>query len=119
MTLETFIQRLNTNPELVEFDETIAVIDANYVYSPMTFHNGVLTNEAGQNEGSCKVFAFASLNRLNQLQTLHCFGRYYREDVLDHPQGESHQNIRQFMQTGWEKIRFQEQPLTPMARDLP
>jgi hypothetical protein len=30
------------------------------------------------------------------------FWRYYQEDVLGDPEGTSHQNIRNFMKTGWD-----------------
>jgi hypothetical protein len=38
--------------------------------------------------------------------TLALFGDYYRMDVLQHPEGNDHQNIRRFMQDGWAGIAF-------------
>jgi len=72
----------------------------------------LLVNQAGTNEGSCKIFAFAQLNQLNQQQTLNLFGDYYRLDVLNNPDGTGHQNIRNFMQFGWDGIRFNGEALT-------
>ena len=112
MELHDFLNRLKTEPETVAFADTMVVIDANYVYSPSAFSNGTLQNDAGQNEGSCKIFAFAQLNRLSETQTLHCFGDYYRNEVLRHPDDDNHQNIRQFMQSGWSGISFAQFPLT-------
>jgi hypothetical protein len=37
---------------------------------------------------------------------LSCFGAYYQEDVLGDPDGTNHQNIRNFMKTGWDGIAF-------------
>ncbi|OIR19726.1 HopJ type III effector protein [mine drainage metagenome] len=113
MELETFLQRLGTVPESVTFDETMAVIDAHYSISPTAFRNGLLNNAAGQNNGSCKLFSFARLHGLSQQQTLHCFGKYYRDDVCMHPDGSDHQNIRNFIQTGWAGIEFSGDALSP------
>ncbi|CED57436.1 putative uncharacterized protein [Aliivibrio wodanis] len=106
MALRTFIEKLNTQPELVEFTETMAVIDNNYDFTPTEFSNGKVVNQADQNNGSCKIFAFAELNKLSVEQTLACFGQYYREDVLQNPTNDDHQNIRNFMVTGWSGIQF-------------
>ncbi|WP_188863865.1 HopJ type III effector protein, partial [Aliivibrio fischeri] len=43
--------------------------------------------------------------------TLACFGQYYRHDVLENPQGDDHQNIRNFMVTGWAGVQFKTQAL--------
>ena len=107
MDIENFLNRLSTEPELTDFTDTISVINSNYDYIPGSFTNGSVTNEAGQNEGSCKIVAFAILNKLSEKQTLHCFGKYYREEVLNDPDGESHQNIRQFIKHGFDGIKFE------------
>ena len=73
MSLQAFIERLNTQPELVDFSDTMSVIDANYDFIPTEFSNGNTVSEAGQNNGSCKIFAFAQLNQLTVEQTLTCF----------------------------------------------
>ncbi len=51
------------------------------------------------------------LNNLSVEQTLHCFGKYYREEVLNDPDGESHQNIRQFIKNGYTGISFEREVL--------
>ena len=104
MELQTFIQQLGS--DTLDFEDTIAVIEANYQYTPASFSNGSVTNEAGTNEGSCKIFAFAQLNQLTAEQTLACFGRFYRNDVLQNPTGTDHGNIRNFMHSGWQGISF-------------
>ncbi len=84
----------------------MAVIDEAYRFTPTAFRNGELANEAGENSGSCKIYAFGQLHALSEQQTLACFGHYYREDVLQHPDGTDHQNIRNFIKTGWGGITF-------------
>ncbi len=115
-SLENLILTLKTDPSSVEFQQVIDMVASHYDYQPTKFRNGlgedVLVNEAGTNEGSCKVFAFAQLNNLDQSQTLHCFGHYYRDDVLGNPDGSDHGNIRRFIQYGWQGIDFEGQALT-------
>jgi len=113
MNLNEFQQRLNTAPESIAFGDTIALIDAMYDFTPTEFKNGDLLNEAGKNNGSCKLFSFAQLQGLTPQQTLHCFGAYYRDDVLKHPEATDHQNIRNFMRTGWAGIKFSGSALAP------
>ena len=110
--MKQFLQTLETAPDSITFDATISVIDANYDFTPSAFRNGEMRNEAGQNNGSCKVFSFARLHWLTPQQTLHCFGSYYRDDVLKYPQGSDHRNIRNFIKTGWDGIVFEGNALT-------
>ncbi len=112
MQLKAFLDNLQRFPESIEFQDAMAVIETAYEYSPTTFTNGKLVNLAGENEGSCKLFAFAKLQDLNEENTLACFGAYYRNDVLQNPESDNHQNIRNFMQTGWDGIKFDKVALT-------
>ncbi len=112
MSLTAFLEKLTSAPQSVEFSDTMTVIEDNYEFSDTHFSNGVQENAAGQNSGSCKIFAFAQLHNLSQAQTLACFGSYYRDDVLAHPQADDHQNIRQFMINSWKGIEFSAAPLT-------
>jgi hypothetical protein len=108
MEINDFL-RVVRGGQSVEFEETMAVISCHYEYRPTEFRNGLqetLINPPGQNEGSCKIFAFALLNDLSKEQTLALFGKFYREDVLENPDGENHQNIRNFIRDGWAGIRF-------------
>jgi hypothetical protein len=115
MSLASFIEKVKNN-EAVSFNDTIATITENYHYQATEFSNGLneqlLVNQEGTNEGSCKIFAFAQLNRLDQQQTLNLFGDYYRQDVLNDPDGTGHQNIRNFMKYGWDGIHFNGVALT-------
>jgi len=111
MLVSDFLTKLNTQPEKIEFTDTMAVIEENYDFSETAFTNGQQTNAAGENSGSCKIFSFAQLNGLTEQQTLACFGIYYRNDVLGNPDASDHQNIRQFMINGWSGIRFDSAPL--------
>ncbi|MCP4323045.1 MAG: HopJ type III effector protein [Alteromonadales bacterium] len=106
MLIKPFLEQLNTAPESIEFTDTMAVIEANYLFTETTFSNGEQKNKAGQNSGSCKIFAFAKLQNLSESQTLACFGIYYRDDVMKFPENDDHQNIRQFMINGWAGISF-------------
>ena len=111
MTLETFLSKLKTTPKDIDFTDTISVIESNYIFTPTAFKNGDLHNNAGENSGSCKLLAFAKLQGLSKEETLACFGSYYFEDVLKDPNGTGHQNIRNFMKTGFDGLVFSEQPL--------
>ena len=112
MTPEQLVERLQNAPDAIEFSQVMAVIDAHYDYRPSRFSNGETVSEAGTNEGSCKIFAFAQLNGLDEQQTLACFGEYYRNDVLKNPQGTDHANIRNFLRSGVAGLHFDQPPLT-------
>jgi len=92
------------------FQDTLDLIKQGFEYRPTGFHNGPLVNQAGENEGSCRVFSLAQYCNLNEADTLRLFAEHYQQ-VLDDPAGENHSNIRQFMATGWSGIRFDEQSL--------
>jgi hypothetical protein len=108
------IEQLRETLTTLKFSEVMAIIDALYNFRPTEFTNGGTHNEADQNNGSCKLFAFAQLNEFTEPQTLALFAEYYR-DVLATPNGVDHQNIRHFMMTGWSGISFSELPLTPKS----
>ncbi|KMT65155.1 HopJ type III effector protein [Catenovulum maritimum] len=108
----TLIQKVKTSPNAVEFSEVIETIDSSYEFTPTEFANGDLVNQAGQNNGSCKIFAFAKLNQLSDSETLALFGHYYRQDVLENPEADDHQNIRNFIKNGWSGISFTSDALT-------
>lgn len=91
------------NKTFQSFQDFIAYIDENYHFIPTAFKNGNHYNQAGENNGSCKVFSFAKLEQLNQVETLTLFGQYY-QNVLNTPEGTDHQNIRNFMVFGWDGI---------------
>ena len=115
MDIEALLSKIKTAPESIEFNQVIETIDSHYTYIPAEFVNGENLNEAGTNEGSCKIFAFAKLHQLTAIETLHCFGDYYRADVLQHPENTDHANIRQFMIHGWDGIQFKTRPLVKMT----
>lgn len=103
--LDDFFIQLSTEPDSISFTQTISTIDHYYDFTPMAFQNGELFNQAGENNGSCKIFAFGLLHQLSEPQTLQLFAEYYRQ-VLDTPKGNDHQNIRNFLCTGWAGISF-------------
>ncbi|MDH7446211.1 HopJ type III effector protein [Aquimarina sp. 2201CG14-23] len=110
MTIPKFIHKLRDTPEEVTFQDTMQVIDVNYNFKSVSFINGEVTNDVGQNMGSCKLFSFAKIQNLNKEETLYCFGEHYKS-VINTPEGNDHQNIRNFIKTGWEGISFEESPL--------
>jgi len=113
MLLTEFLNKLTMQPETIEFTDTMSVIETNYVFTETGFANGSQQNASGENNGSCKIFSFAQLNNLSEAQTIACFGRYYRDDVLGFPDANDHQNIRQFMINGWSGIHFDSVALSP------
>ncbi len=110
MSVELFVSKLTSAPNEITFSDTMALIDSHFDYTPGRFTNGTgdsqAINETGTNEGSCKIFALGKLLALDETQTLHCFGGYYRVDVLQTPDGNDHTNIRNFMIHGWRGIAF-------------
>lgn len=96
--LSTLIEGLKNNS--IVFTKVIEFIETYYLHQPTSFKNGEIHNEATQNQGSAKVFAFAQINNLSQQDTLYLFAEHYKA-VLDNPNGTDHQNIRQFMAHGW------------------
>lgn len=111
MSIATFIEKLKQTSKAIAFAETIALIEEFYTFIPTAFQNGLQHNAAGENSGSCKLFAFAQLQHLSEAETLACFGAYYYDDVLKHPENTDHQNIRNFIKTGWSGIQFEGEAL--------
>ena len=115
MTLNNYLKALAENPKSIQFTDTMAVIEANYDFTACDFNNHGLLSAASENNGSCKIFAFAKLNDLSKQNTLDCFGKFYREDVLQNPKGDDHMNIRTFMlapeATPFLGITFEGEPL--------
>ena len=106
--LITLIKKLKDNS--LPFKEVIEFIETDYQHQPTAFKNGETYNEATQNQGSARVFAFAQLNNLNEEDTLYLFAEHY-QSVLNNPNGTDHQNIRQFITHGWPGIVFEGQAL--------
>jgi hypothetical protein len=110
--IAAFIERLEKDDSLA-FEETLHVIDTHYSHTPTAFSNGIghdaINNAVDQNQGSCKLFAFAILHHLNEQQTLAAFGQHYRH-VLEDPEGNDHANIRNFIHFGWDGIHIDGNP---------
>ena len=90
----------------INFKHVIEFIEARYQHINTAFKNGDAYNQATQNQGSAKVFAFANLHQLSAPNTLYLFAEHYQA-VLSSPTATDHQNIRQFMLCGWEGIAFE------------
>lgn len=110
MTVEVLIYKVKQS-EILSFAEVIATIDANYSFTPSFFKNGDVVNEENQNNGSCKVFSFAKMHQLSEKETLFLFGEHYQK-VLETPSDADHQNIRSFMNFGWNGIAFEKEALS-------
>ena len=110
-----FVQRIKATPNATSFDKVIEFIDEEFEYTPGRFTNGVgddiIENEAGTNEGSCKIFAFGKIVGFSERDVLACFGKYYQQ-VVTNPNGSDHPNIRTFMRHGWKGIHFDQAVLT-------
>ena len=111
MTLQNFIQKLKTTPSTITVAETKQVIEDHYNFTPTAFTNGNIKNKAGENNGSCKLFTFAVHQKFTTAATLVCFSEHYKS-VLEDTFGASHQNIRNFMQTGFQGLTFEQDALT-------
>lgn len=110
MTLSELLAKVTSDRRDFQFQEVMAAIDGAYQFTPTAFVNGEVNNGADQNQGSCKVFAFAKLKGLSEAETLRLFAEHYQH-VLAEPDGDAHQNIRAFMHKGWGGIEFSGQPL--------
>jgi hypothetical protein len=110
MTIPEFKIKLKITPTAITFKETMQVIEDHYNFNPTAFTNGNIANNVGENTGSCKIFAFATHQKLTKKEALFCFGAHY-QSVLEDDNGSSHQNIRKFMKTGFEGLSFQEEAL--------
>ncbi|MBT6922517.1 MAG: type III effector [Candidatus Ruthia sp.] len=104
MTQEEYLEDLRSGARM-KFEDLIDLIDDDYDYTPAAFGNGEVSNAADENQGSAKLFCFAAIHQLTQLETLHCFGQYY-QDVLNTPESDSHSNIRNFITYGWDGLKF-------------
>jgi hypothetical protein len=113
MSFAHFTEQVQHYPGGIEFEQTMNFIDQHFDYIPTAFSNGPdVSNAAGINEGSCKIFTLAQKLNLSKEQTLACFGKFYREEVLQQPDADNHSNIRAFIQHGWDGITFEGDALT-------
>jgi len=100
----------NANVEMdatdLMFEDVMTMIDTHYESQLLEFKNGDMVNEPGQNEGSAKVLSYAALSNMDKDTTLKLWGQYYR-DVVATPDGDDHQNIRNFIKYGWEGVPFE------------
>lgn len=113
MNLTQFLDQLNDPSSQIEFSDSIALIDSLYQFTPTAFSIGDTASSEEQNHGSCKILSFGQIQQFDEQQTLRCFGGFY-QDVLDTPEGDDHQNIRQFMLQGWRGVVFESCALTPV-----
>jgi hypothetical protein len=98
---EIFNANLEMDGSDLMFADVMELVDKHYENQLLEFTNGDLVNKAGENDGSAKVLSYAALSNLDKETTLKLFGEHYRA-VKATPDGTDHQNIRNFMKTGWE-----------------
>jgi hypothetical protein len=103
---ELFNANVEMEADTLMMEDVITLIDEHYNNQLLEFKNGDMNNAADENEGSAKVLSYAALSNLDKDTTLKLWGQYYRE-VLKDPDGDSHQNIRNFMKTGWKGVPFE------------
>lgn len=114
MSISDLLTQLQQPSPLFVFNEVMDLINDQYDFSPCAFVNGDVENSADENQGSCRVFAFAQAHSLDQAETLKLFAEHYQQ-VLSDPDGDSHGNIRAFMKNGWNGVVISGQPLTPKS----
>ncbi|CAM3910193.1 MULTISPECIES: HopJ type III effector protein [Flavobacterium] len=110
MTILELINKVKHSKSIV-FAEVIETIDAHYTFTPTYFKNGDIINEENINNGSCKVFSFAKKHSLSAQETVFLFGEHYQK-VVETPLENDHQNIRNFLKFGWDKIAFEKEALS-------
>lgn len=98
---EVFNANVEMDADDLKFEEVMDMIDTHFESGLIEFKNGDIVNKPGENEGSAKLLSYAALSDFDKETTLKLWGQYYRE-VLADPDGDSHQNIRNFMKTGWD-----------------
>lgn len=106
--LAKFLTAIDSDTHL--FASTLGFINEWFDFTPVAFRNGKVVNSAEQNQGSCRVLAFAMLNGLSSEQALKCFGEHYR-DVLATPGADNHHNLRRLQAEGLTDITFDRFPL--------
>ncbi len=87
------------------FDSSLLEIVTTFDISPVPFVNGPIKNKRGKNAKSAAIFAYGLKMGLSAEDTLKLFGGIYQA-VLNNPEGGNHENIRQFMLTGWNGLKF-------------
>ena len=55
----------------------------------------------------CKVFSFMKANNLSKEDTLNLFRCILQRRCIEKPEGTDHQNIRNFIEFGWDGIAFE------------
>jgi len=103
---ELFNANLEMGGDDITFEEVTELLDEHYESALCEFQNGGLTNKPGENQGSANVLSYAALANLDDESTLKLWGQYYR-DVKNTPSGTDHQNIRNFIKTGWNGVTFE------------
>ncbi len=91
--------------KLTSMEAALFRIYDKYERSPVRFTNGPIQNATGENAASAAIFAFGMMTDLDEEETLSLFGEHL-QTVLDNPDGESHENIRQFMKTGFRGLSY-------------
>lgn len=114
MTEKEYLEALRSGASM-QFEDLMSLIDGNYQHTPAAFSNGETSSAKDENQGSAKLFCFAAMHQLTPLETLHCFGEYYQQ-VLSDVDGNSHQNIRNFITYGWSGLKF-ESPVLSKKND--
>jgi AraC-like DNA-binding protein len=114
MNLKDLLAAVYGNSQTLTFQQVLEAIDAEFDFTPSAFVNGQQQNNETENQGSCKVLSFASQAGLSEAHTLRLFAEHYRS-VMANPDGNDHQNIRQFMQQGWKGVSFEKKALIKRA----
>lgn len=87
------------------FEANLFDIYDKFAITPVPFKNGGLENKTGENSASAAIFAYAAEMGLSDGETLELFGEHLQA-VTNNPDGNDHENIRQFMKTGHNGIEY-------------
>ena len=95
----------NLTCDSLRSSQFIEMVEGCYETGLIEWSNGSQKNPPGTNEGSAHVLSLAALADLPKEKALLLWAEHYR-DVLATPDGDDHQNIRQFMEKGWDGVDF-------------
>ena len=110
MNTSEYLEQLRSGVKM-DFSDFTNLIDQEYEFLNVAFTNSGLVNSKEENQGTAKVFCFGLIHSLSESDTLRCFGEHY-QSVIEDSNGTSHQNIRNFMKTGFDGLAFESEVLS-------
>lgn len=114
MTIQTELHTLLTKLKdgTANFNDVLNFIDNHYITQAVSFKNGKLINGSHENQASARVLSLAKIFALSEEETLSLYAEHY-QSVLADPKGKGHENIRNFMEYGWDGITLNKLAIIP------